>query len=75
MFKYKIDVMKSLSDHGFTSSRNEKRKDSERGNNAKFKKRKRNNDRHIEYNMYYIKMSAVGCSGNSANKWRKNKYF
>ena len=26
MFKYKIDVMKSLSDHGFTSSRMRKEK-------------------------------------------------
>ena len=39
--------------------------DSERGNNAKSKKRKRNNNRHIEYNMYYIKVSTVRRSGNN----------
>ena len=72
MFSYKIDVLKALSERGYTSTRM-KRKDHEWSNHAKSKKGKGNYNRHVEHDLYYIKMSAVWRSGNCSDRWRKNK--
>ena len=62
MFSYKIDVLKALSERGYTSTRMRKEKIM-----------KGNYNRHVEHDLYYIKMSAVWRSGNCSDRWRKNK--